>query len=61
MARPRRRHAATAAVPGGGLRGRLAAEDGASQVVQLVLLMPLLGLLLALVLVLHLGLFLRRS
>ena len=56
MPRPRQRHAAAAAVPGGGLRGRLAAEDGASQVVQLVLLMPLLALLLALVL--HLGLFL---
>lgn len=56
MPRPRQSHAAPAAAPGGGLRCRLTAEDGASQVVQLVLLMPLLALLLALVL--HLGLFL---
>lgn len=56
MPRPRPRHAVSAAAPGGGLRCRLAAEDGAAQVVQLVLLMPLLALLLALVL--HLGLFL---
>ena len=38
------------------MRRRLADEDGASQVIQLVLLTPLLALLLALVL--HLGLFL---
>ena len=56
MRRPRHPHAAPAASSGGALRCRLAAEDGASQVVQLVLLMPLLALLLALVL--HLGLFL---
>ena len=56
MPRPRQRHSASAAASGGGLRCRLVAEDGAAQVVQLVLLMPLLALLLALVL--HLGLFL---
>lgn len=56
MPRPRPRHAAPAAARGGGLPCRLVAEDGAAQVVQLVLLMPLLALLLALVL--HLGLFL---
>jgi len=40
----------------GPLRRRLAAEDGTAQVVQLVLLAPLLGFLLALLL--HAGLFL---
>jgi hypothetical protein len=48
--------AAPAARSGRGLTRRLADEEGAAQVVQLVLLMPLLALLLALVL--HLGLFL---
>lgn len=49
-------HAVPAVENSDGLRRRLAEEQGAAQVVQLVLLMPLLALLLALVL--HLGLFL---
>ena len=47
----------TAAPPAaGGLRARIADEGGAAQVVQLVLLAPLLALLM--VLLLHLGLYL---